>query len=304
MIKRLFCILLLVITAAKASAYEARTVADVPNVNLSDARRFTSDPDGILSAAAIDSIDRMLYRLKAENTAEAAVVVVGSIGDADVFGFGHDLFQKWGIGSSERNNGLLILLVIDQREIRFVTGYGVESVLPDALCRRIQAQYMVPPFGRGDWDGGMIAGVAAVRDVLAGSELNLGADGGDDLPDNVAIAIVMLFTGGFIALAMLLARLSSPKCSACGKRKLQRTGSHIVGRTAMYDTVEEEYVCRNCGARSTRVVRYNRFGDPRNNGGRGIGGGLGGFGGFGGGSFGGGGFGGGMSGGGGAGSRF
>ena len=71
-----------------------------------------------------------------------------------------------------------ILLVESEREIRFVTGYGLEGVLPDAICKRIQTQRMLPYFRRGDYDGGMTAGMEAIRATLEGSELDNG--GNDD----------------------------------------------------------------------------------------------------------------------------
>lgn len=297
--KLILSLLALLATAFVAEAYTPRTLDDIPNVNVADARCFTSNPDGILSAAAVDSIDRMLYSLREDRTAEVAVVAVGSIGSEEVFEFSHSLFQKWGIGEKERNNGLLMILVLDQREIRFITGYGVEGILPDALCRRIQAQYMLPSFREEDWDGGMVAGVAAVCEVLRGSELYLGSADDEEFTLTDAIGIFTSM-GGFWLLMFVVIWLSQPKCKCCGKRKLRKIHSRVVERTADVDIIENLYVCRKCGTTQLRMSQRLRNQGPTN-----IGGGFGGFGGgFGGGGSFGGGFGGGFSGGGGAGSRF
>lgn len=288
----------LLATSLVAEAYTTRAIDDIPNVNVADARRFTSNPDAILSATAVDSIDRMLYALREERAAEVAVVAVGSIGSADVFEFSHSLFQEWGIGEKDRNNGLLIFLVLDQREIRFITGYGVEGVLPDALCRRIQAQYMLPAFRQEDWDTGMVAGVAAVSEVLRGSELYLGVAEEEEFTLNDAIGIFVSM-GGIWLLMFIVIYLSQPKCKRCGKRKLTRANSRVVERGVDWEFLEITYVCRKCGATQQGFERKIHNQGPTIGGG--IGGGIGR--GFGGGSFGGG-FGGGFSGGGGAGSRF
>ena len=66
----------------------------------------------------------------------------------------------------DSDNGLGILLVVDRREVRFVTGPGLEGVLPDALCKRIQMRYMLPYFREGDYSAGMVAGLRAVASVL------------------------------------------------------------------------------------------------------------------------------------------
>lgn len=283
-------------TALVAEAYTPRALDDIPNVNVADARRFTSNPDGILSVAAVDSIDRMLYSLREDRTAEVAVVAVGSIGSEDVFEFSHSLFQRWGIGEKDRNNGLLIFLVLDQREIRFITGYGVEGVLPDALCRRIQEHYMVPSFREDDWDAGMVAGVAVVCELLRGTELYFGAEEEEfTMADAIAIFTSM---GVFGLLIMLVIYLAQPKCRVCGKRKLRLISSRVVERTVDFEIVENVYTCRKCGTTQVRTSRRLRNPGPGGIGGGGIG--AGGFGGF----RGGGGFGGGFSGGGGAGSRF
>ena len=71
--KLIFSLLALFSTVLSVEAYTPRAIDDVPNVNVADARHFTSNPDGILSAMAVDSIDRMLYALRNDNTAEVAV---------------------------------------------------------------------------------------------------------------------------------------------------------------------------------------------------------------------------------------
>ena len=74
------------------------------------------------------------------------------IGEEDCFNFCHQLLNKWGVGKKDKNNGLVILLVTDQRCIQFYTGYGLEGVLPDAICKRIQTRYMIPYLKDGNWD--------------------------------------------------------------------------------------------------------------------------------------------------------
>ena len=82
----------------------------------------------------------------------------------------HQAFEHWGIGKKADDNGLLILLVLDQRKVTFATGYGLEGVLPDALCFRIQQNEMVPWFRKNDFDRGMTEGVRTVTLVLYGSD--------------------------------------------------------------------------------------------------------------------------------------
>lgn len=100
-------------------------------------------------------------------TDEVAVVILPTIGShaADARytpkTFATELFNLWGIGQKDKDNGLLILMVMDERRVEFETGYGMEGILPDALCKRIQVEYMVPKFKQGDYDAGLSAGVNA-----------------------------------------------------------------------------------------------------------------------------------------------
>ena len=88
------------------------------------------------------------------------------------FDFAHRLLNEWGVGKKGKNNGLVILLVTDQRCIQFYTGYGLEGDLPDAICKRIQTRDMIPYLKDGNWDAGMVAGVRAVCGRLDGSMVN------------------------------------------------------------------------------------------------------------------------------------
>ena len=158
---------------ALAGTYRAD---EIPNVQRMDRRRYVSDPDGILSPAAVAHIDSVCASLRERGLAQVAVVAVDDIAGGDTFSFAVDLFRSWGVGSARSNNGLGILLVKDLREIRFVTGGGLEGILPDALCKRIQLNYMLPAFREGDYSAGMVAGVGAAATILEGGEVDLGGD--------------------------------------------------------------------------------------------------------------------------------
>ena len=287
-------------TAALCGA--AYRPAEVPNVQLADRTRYTSNPDGILSAEAVARIDRICDSLRREGLAQVAVVAVEEIAGDDTFDFAVELFRRWGVGRSQIDNGLGILLVLDRREIRFVTGGGLEGVLPDALCKRIQVERMLPRFREGDYDGGMEAGVAAVAQLLRSGALDFGPEGEEEEPLVVVLVVLILTLFAFGMVGYTVYR-QQHRCPNCGKMALQRTGvqEYRIGLGRRY--IEETCVCSACGHQVVR--RHEQAGDDFNDRGGGgifLGGGLGGFGG-GGGSLGGG-FGGGSFGGGGAGSRW
>lgn len=301
----LLCLLLVPLCTIEARTYG---VGDIPNVQLADATRYVSNPDGILTPEAVARIDSLCGALRARGIAQVAVVAVDDISSDDVFMFAVDLFNKWGVGRKKDNNGLGILLVESRHEIRFVTGGGLEGVLTDAICKRIQLKYMLPDFREGNYSSGMVAGVEAVSQLLQGSELDLGV--ADNPQSELPAGVIFLIVCGFMVIPLAVVMINyfrRKRCPQCHKLTLQQTSNNILQVTRSYRVVEYTYVCSVCGTvvkRQAREMRDDNFtggaggGMIIGGGGFGRGGGGGGFGG-GGGGFGGGGF-----GGGGAGSRW
>ena len=280
------------------------TPDNLPKVHIQNKFRYTCDPEGILVTAATDSIDRMLYRLEQQTGIETVVAVVPSIGEATCFDFCHELLNTWGVGKKGKDNGLVILLVTDQRCIQFYTGYGLEGPLPDAICKRIQTRYMIPYLKDGHWSEGMVAGVRAICAQLDGSMEN---DATEDEGSGISSYLIVLFLFFlFIIILSTKAARRVTRCPHCKKNKLQRVSSQTISFHNGVRTEEVTYICQNCGHIIKRHERHGQDNNRGHGGGWGgpvIFGGGGGFGGFGGGGFGGS-FGGGSGGGGGAGSRF
>ena len=84
-------------------------VEDIPMVHLQDARRYVSNPDGILSEATVYAIDTTLYALERETGIQTLVVAVGQIEGGDCFDFAYRLGRENGVGRKETDNGLVIL---------------------------------------------------------------------------------------------------------------------------------------------------------------------------------------------------
>ena len=204
------CLIAVTAWAAGDSVKEYKSVDDVPNVRLTDVRRYVSDPTSILSPAAKDTINAILGRLEKSTGIETAVVMLPSIGENDIFDFSTSLFRKWGIGKKKSDNGLLILFVMDQHKVRFSTGYGIEGTMTDAMSKRIQTQYMVPAFKRSDWNKGMVDGVRAAAKVLDGSMEPEAAGDDTDTSD-------LLFSIGIIVGIVLLVMFVSSIMQRCPK---------------------------------------------------------------------------------------
>ena len=295
----LICSLLCLLVNISLQAKEY-TIKEIPMVHLQDRTRYVSNPDGILSESAVATMNQILYQLEQNTGIQTLVVAVTGIEGGDCFDFAYRLGKEMGVGQKGRDNGLVILLSTDERCIQFATGYGLEGVLPDAICKRIQSRYMVEPFGKGDWNTGMVEGIRAINGYLDGSMENIGGEEEEDMLPLYLFGAFMLGGLGLFGFAVW----SQNRCPKCKKHKIQRISSQTLSRANGFITEETTYLCQNCGHTFTRKTKSS---DPNFRGPRGGSGPIfmgGGFGGRGGGGFSGGSFGGGSFGGGGAGSRF
>ncbi|MCM1163589.1 MAG: TPM domain-containing protein [Muribaculaceae bacterium] len=159
--------LLLLLTLLLPLVGAAITVDEVPNVHVADRTRYVSDPAGVLSPSAVRALDSKISEIWKETTSEVVVVVVDKIDDGTTpEEFATELFEKWGVGKGDNDNGLLLLVSRDDRSAQIRTGYGLEGVIPDIIAGRILRQKMFPLFKEGDYDGGVTAGVDAIGEIL------------------------------------------------------------------------------------------------------------------------------------------
>ena len=146
--KLLFIITFICLLGGISVQAKEYTIKEIPMVHLQDRTRYVSNPDNILSPSAVATMDSILYALEEKTGIQTLVVAVTGIEGGDCFDFAYRLGKEMGVGQKERDNGLVILLSTDERCIQFATGYGLEGVLPDAICKRIQSRYMVKHLGK------------------------------------------------------------------------------------------------------------------------------------------------------------
>jgi uncharacterized protein len=164
------CLLFLLLLSGMHGYAQTYTIETVPNPKKSSSPDYVSNPDQMLSTDAVKEINSILRTLEDSTTAQVAVVCVNSIGDAVPKDFATALFRKWGLGYQQKNNGLLVLLVKDQHRIEMETGYGLEGILPDAVCKRIQLEKMVPEAKTGNFDGAVVEGSREIARLISQPE--------------------------------------------------------------------------------------------------------------------------------------
>ncbi|MBW3560828.1 MAG: TPM domain-containing protein, partial [Proteobacteria bacterium] len=120
------------------------------------------DQAGVLSPATEAQLTQRLAALEARNGAQLVVATVRSLEDHEIRDYGYRLGRAWGIGQQGRNNGAILLVAPNDRQVAVEVGYGLEPVLTDAYANRLLDQQVIPRFKAGDLEGGVVAGTDAL----------------------------------------------------------------------------------------------------------------------------------------------
>lgn len=127
---------------------------------------YISNPDSILSDSICAVINRRLYQLEDSVRVKSLIIVVERLEGDDPFQFSLDVGNKYGIGTKQEDNGLIVTLATQDRSYYILTGYGLEGVLPDITCQKIADRVMVPYLKEGKWETAIDEAVKAVSDVI------------------------------------------------------------------------------------------------------------------------------------------
>jgi uncharacterized protein len=126
------------------------------------------DEAGLLSADDTAAIQQELAALETASTDQLVVVTLKSLQGYEIEDFGYRLGRAWGIGQKGKDNGVLLIVAPSERKVRIEVGRGLEPVMTDALSKLIIENAILPAFRRGDFPGGIRAGVRDIKDVLLG----------------------------------------------------------------------------------------------------------------------------------------
>jgi uncharacterized protein len=125
----------------------------------------------ILKPATRAKLTADLKALEERTTHQVAVLTVPTLGGESVEDFAVRVFEAWKLGQKGKDNGVLVVVVPQDRRMRIEVGYGLEGTLTDAQAARIIRDRMTPAFKAGDYDRGVADGVAAIAAVLGGEKL-------------------------------------------------------------------------------------------------------------------------------------
>lgn len=129
---------------------------------------FVIDQANVLTREQEASIEENLLTYQRRTTNEIGVLIVRTLDGEPAEDVATTTFRTWGIGSKEKNNGLLILVVTDDHTVRIETGNGLEGTVPDILAGAIIDETMLPRFREGNYALGITEGISALQKVIGG----------------------------------------------------------------------------------------------------------------------------------------
>jgi uncharacterized protein len=191
---------------------------------------YVNDFAGTVSPQAEGVMSAIAAEVKAKTGAEIAVAIVRSTGGMDIEEYATALFVEWGIGEEREDNGLLILVAMEDKDLWIKPGYGLEGAIPDAVAHEVYRDILRPGFRAGQYDRALVTATKALAEhIVAESGQTLAF--ADSVPDAYLLAretqtryrhsplspfLPLLFL--FFPVLFLVLRLASGRAGYRGRR--------------------------------------------------------------------------------------
>jgi uncharacterized protein len=130
--------------------------------------KLVNDYAGIMSTSEQQQIDRKLRIFEDSTSIQIVVVTLTTLDGYPPADYAIELGRKWGVGTKENSNGVILLISKDERKIFIATGYGMEGIMPDALCRRIIENDIKPYFKQQQFFEGIDNGTTQMMRLAKG----------------------------------------------------------------------------------------------------------------------------------------
>lgn len=168
--------------------------------------KYINDYVGVVEPEYVQKIISVGKELEDKTTAQVTAVVIDSLQGMTIEEYAVELFRRWGIGQKGKDNGVLLLVAINDRQMRIEVGYGLEGAIPDGKAGRIRDEYIIPYFKEGDYSKGIYYGyLALVKEVAKEYNVELTFDVDAELPKSSSVDVETIAIIIFIVIFIMLA---------------------------------------------------------------------------------------------------
>jgi uncharacterized protein len=176
----------------------AARAADVPAL-----QGRVNDYANLISPDQKQRIEAQLAQFEQQTSNQVSVLTIPTLDGEDIEGYAHRVATAWGLGQKGKDNGALLIVAQKDRKMRIEVGYGLEPVLTDLQTSIIQNEVIIPYFKRGDFGGGIEAGVSGILSTIQGKPVEpaavqepAGGGQGEDGSGGLSFLIFALFALG------------------------------------------------------------------------------------------------------------
>lgn len=157
------------------------------------------DQAQMMSSEARTQLNQHLLHYSQEKGSQIAVLTVPSISPETPFDYATRVMETWQLGRKNHDDGVLLLLIRDERKTHLAIGRGLEGTIPDIYAKRILQDVLRPYLQQGQTDQGIAAAIAQIEKLIAGEDLPPPASEQDqeNIP-LIALIIIPLIAGSFL----------------------------------------------------------------------------------------------------------
>jgi len=167
--------------------------------------KYINDYVGVVEPEYVQKIISVGKELEDKTTAQVTAVIIDSLQGITIEEYAVELFRRWGIGQKGKDNGVLLLVAINDRQMRIEVGYGLEGAIPDGKAGRIRDEYIIPYFKEGDYSKGIYYGyLALAKEVAKEYNVELTFDVDAELPKSSSAYVETIAIIVFIVIFIML----------------------------------------------------------------------------------------------------
>ena len=191
---------------------------------------YIRDDAGWFGPAAFLALDGKLQTFERETSSQFVVAIFPKLPEGEeLFDFSQRLYEFWKPGSAAQDNGAILLIFAEDRQLRIHTGAGMEGVLPDARCKQIIADVIAPLLRQGNREAAVSAGVDAMIAAAKGEYTGNGRTRLDGQEQNQESNVFLFLILGFLLFTFILPRFLGGRDTIFSQRGRTRTGGGWIG---------------------------------------------------------------------------
>jgi uncharacterized protein len=124
------------------------------------------DTSNTLAAADIQQLDQQILAIHKAGRAQIGIVLVPTTGNESIFDYALRVSKQWRLGDVQRDDGIVVVVAVQDHKIQILTGYGLEGILPDVILSRIIRDSITPLFRTGNYAEGLKVGLMQIDNIL------------------------------------------------------------------------------------------------------------------------------------------